>query len=163
MCAAGLPTSGTAPPMVQPESRTALLTCLGRHTGARPPAANEAPAYAGTGEAEAPVESGRLARHALHEVKGGRVWQMPQELRRAALGAEPVHSVRMPHVVAVIRLVQIVVALIALGQRHSLHGIAAGAAQRVFAVAALEGGHEHGLLSCSRRTEAGNAPLVIIP
>ena len=86
---------------------------------------------------------GRLARHALHEVKGGRVWQLPQELRRAALGAELVHSVRMPHVVAVIRLVQIVVALIALGQRHSLDGIAAGAAQHVFAVAA---GHEHGLL-----------------
>ena len=46
MCAAGLPTSGTAPPMAQPESRASLLTCLGRHTGAHPPAANEAPAYA---------------------------------------------------------------------------------------------------------------------
>jgi hypothetical protein len=57
MCAAGLPTSGTAPPMAQLESRAALLTCLVRHTGAHPPAANEARAYAGTGEAEAPVES----------------------------------------------------------------------------------------------------------
>ena len=42
ICAAGLPISGTAPPMVQPESRTALLTCLGRQMGAHPPAADEA-------------------------------------------------------------------------------------------------------------------------
>ena len=46
VCAAGLPISGTAPPMVQPESRTALLTCLGRQMGAHPPAADEARAYA---------------------------------------------------------------------------------------------------------------------
>ena len=54
---AGLPNSGTAPPMVQPESPAALLTCLGRHTAAHPPAADGPPAYPSTGEAEAPVES----------------------------------------------------------------------------------------------------------
>ena len=36
-----LPTSGTAPTLVQPESRAALLTCLGRQMGAHPPAADE--------------------------------------------------------------------------------------------------------------------------
>ena len=43
--------------MVQPESPAALLTCLGRHTAAHPPAADGPPAYPSTGEAEAPVES----------------------------------------------------------------------------------------------------------
>ena len=44
-----LPTSGTAPTLVQPESRAALLTCLGRQMGAHPPAADEAPAHAESG------------------------------------------------------------------------------------------------------------------
>ena len=47
-----LPTSGTAPTLVQPESRAALLTCLGRQMGAHPPAADEAPAHAAGKKAE---------------------------------------------------------------------------------------------------------------
>ena len=40
--------------MVQPESPAALLTCLGRHTAAHPPAADGPPAYPESGPAEAP-------------------------------------------------------------------------------------------------------------
>ena len=54
ICAADLPNSGTAPPMVQPESPAALLTCLGRHTAARPPAADGSPTYPESGPADAP-------------------------------------------------------------------------------------------------------------
>ena len=54
ICAADLPNSGTALPMVQPESPAALLTCLGRHTAAHPPAADGPPAYPESGPAEAP-------------------------------------------------------------------------------------------------------------
>ena len=54
ICAAGLPNSGTAPPMVQPESPAALITCLGRHTAAHPPAADGPPAYPESKPAEAP-------------------------------------------------------------------------------------------------------------
>ena len=50
-----LPTSGTAPTLVQPESRAALLTCLGRQMGAHPPAADQVRAHAELGPAEAPV------------------------------------------------------------------------------------------------------------
>ena len=55
ICAADLPNSGTAPPMVQPESPAALLTCLGRHTAARPPAADGPPAYPESGPADPPA------------------------------------------------------------------------------------------------------------
>ena len=51
-----LPTSGTAPTLVQPESRAALLTCLGRQMGAHPPAADEAPAYPAGKTAGAPAQ-----------------------------------------------------------------------------------------------------------
>ena len=40
--------------MVQPESPAALLTCLGRHTAARPPAADGSPTYPESGPADAP-------------------------------------------------------------------------------------------------------------
>ena len=54
ICAAGLPNSGTAPPMAQPESPAALLTCLGRHTAAHPPAADGPPAYPESGPSLVP-------------------------------------------------------------------------------------------------------------
>ena len=46
----------TAPTLVQPESRAALLTCLGRQMGAHPPAADEAPAYPAGKTAGAPAQ-----------------------------------------------------------------------------------------------------------
>ena len=54
ICAADLPNSGTAPPMVQPESPAALLTCVGRHTAAHPPAADGPPAYPESGPSLVP-------------------------------------------------------------------------------------------------------------
>jgi len=54
ICAADLQNSGTAPPVVQPESPAALITCLGRHTAANPPAADGPPAYPERKTAEAP-------------------------------------------------------------------------------------------------------------
>ena len=54
ICAADLPNSGTAPPMAQPESPAALLTCVGRHTAAHPPAADGPPAYPESGPSLVP-------------------------------------------------------------------------------------------------------------
>ena len=54
ICAADLPNSGTAPPMAQPESPAALLTCLGRHMAEHPPAADGPPAYPESGPSLVP-------------------------------------------------------------------------------------------------------------
>ena len=56
ICAAGLPKRAPSPPVAQPESRVALLRCLGRQLGASPPGADEAWASPETGSGVAPVD-----------------------------------------------------------------------------------------------------------